>query len=500
MTQFTQGGANPAALGVPDLYLQVQAPPAAALPGAPSNIIGVVGTATWGPVNSPVVFGDFAGATAAFGAMQARKYDLLTQVALSVLEGANAFVGVRVTDGTDVAASATVQSNCLTLTAKYTGTRGNALTAVFAAGTAPSSTKLTLSLPGVAPETFDNLTGSGNAFWVNVAAAINAGQSTSRGPSQLVTATAGAGTTAVALATVTFASGTDGATTITGTVLIGADSSPRTGMYALRNTGLALMVLADCDASATWSTQVAFGKSELCYPIAVSPAGDTISNFASTNTVDDPWISIIFGDWITFVDGVNNLVRTVSPQGKKAGRKAVLGPHRSTLNQALTGVAGTQSSGLSKTYSNAELQQLAAARGDVVAFPSPGGQYFAMRFGRNASSDPGKHQDTYTTMTNYLARSMGLGLGQFVGRDITDEEMREAASSIGSFLQAEKDAGRIDSYSVQIDRNNNPPSQTALGVQKATVMVRYLGVVEYFLVDFTGGPTVTPASTLQLAA
>jgi hypothetical protein len=39
--------------------------------------------------------------------MQNRKYDLLTQVALAVLEGANAFVGVRVTDGTDVAASAT---------------------------------------------------------------------------------------------------------------------------------------------------------------------------------------------------------------------------------------------------------------------------------------------------------------------------------------------------------------------------------------------------------
>jgi hypothetical protein len=500
VTQFTQGGVNPAALGVPDLFIQVQAPPAAALPGAPSTGIGVVGSAAWGPVNSPVVFGDFAGASAAFGAMQNRKYDMLTQVALAVLQGANNFVGVRVTDGTDVAASATVQTSCLTLTAKYTGTRGNQLTAVFAAGSAPSSTKVTLSLPGLAPETFDNLTGSGNAFWVNVAAAINNGQSTTRGPSQLVTATAGAGTSAVALATVTFASGTDGASSISGTTLVGADSSPRTGMYALRNSGVALMVLADCDASATWATQVAFAKSELLYAIAVSPASDTISNFTSTNTVDDPWISIILGDWITFVDGVNNVVRTVSPQGVKAGKKAVLGPHRTTLNQSLGGVAGTQSSAASKTYSNAELSQVAAARGDLVAFPSPGGQYFAMRFGRNSSSDPGKHQDTYTTMTNYLARSMGLGLGQFVGRNITDDEMREASSAIGAFLQGEKDAGRIDSYSVQINRANNPSSQTALGVQKATVMVRYLGVVEYFLVDFTGGPTVVPASTLQLAA
>jgi hypothetical protein len=499
VTQFTQGGANPAALGVPDLFVQVQAPPAGALPGAPSNIIGIVGSATWGPVNAPVVFGDFAGATALFGTMQARKYDLLTQVALAVLEGANAFVGVRVTDGTDVAASATVQTNCLTLTAKYTGTRGNGLKLDVAAGTAPSSFKLTLSLPGLAPESFDNLTGSGNAFWVAAAAAINSGQSTARGPSQLATATAGAGTTAPAIAATAFSGGLDGAG-VTGTILVGADSTPRTGMYALRNTGLSLLVLADCDASATWSTQTAFAKSELCYAIAVSPAGDTISAFASANTNDDPWLKLILGDWTYFLDGVNNVTRLVSPQGRAAGRKAVLGPHRSTLNQSLNGVVATQSSQANKAYSQAELQSIAGARGDVVAFPSPGGQYFAMRFGRNTSSDPSKHQDNWTTMTNYLARSMGLGLGEFVGRLQTPEQRREAASAIGAFLQAEQDAGRIDSFSVQIDGNNNPPNQVALGVEKANVLVRYLSTVEYFLVDFTGGQTVTPLSALPAAA
>lgn len=500
MTQFTQGGANPAALGVPDLFVQVQAPPAAALPGAPSTAIGFVGTATWGPVNAPVVFGDFAGGSAAFGAMQTRKYDLLTQAALAVLQGANSFVGVRVTDGTDVAASAIVQTNCITLTAKYTGTRGNQLKLDIATGTAPSSFKATISLPGLAPETFDNVTGAANAFWVNLAAAINAGQSATRGPSQLVTASAGVGTTAPALATSAFTSGTDGATTINSTVLIGSDASPRTGMYALRNSGIALLVLADCDTPASWSTQVAFAKSELCYAITVSPAGDTISNFGTSNTVDDPWHSPLFGDWATFVDGVNNVVRLVSPQGIKAGRKSVAGPHRSTLNQSVQGVAGTQLSALSKTYSIAELQQIAAARGDVLAFPSVGGQYFSFRFGRNGSSDPGKHQDTYTTMTNYLARSMGLGLGAFVGRLITKDEMREAANTIGAFLENEKQSGRIENYSVQIDGGNNPPNQIALGVQKATVMVKYLSTVEYFLVDFTGGQTVTPASALPLAA
>lgn len=505
MPQVAFSGVNPAAFGVPDVYMNIQPPPAAPLPGAPATLVGIVGTATWGPVNSPVVFGDFAGATAAFGPMQPRKYDLLTPVALAALQGANNFVGVRVSDGTDVAASAIIQTSCLTLTAKYTGTRGNSLTAVIATGTAPGTFKITLSLPGLPPETFDNIAGAANALWVAMAAAINNGQSTTRGPSNLVTASAGAGTTAPALATITFTSGTDGASSVTATTLIGSDSIPRSGMYALRSTGLALMVLADADASSSWPTQLAFAKSELCEAIAVSPAGDTIANFTTTNTIDDPWISIIFGDWVYFLDAVNNLQRLVSPQGVKAGLKAALGPAQSVLNKPVQGIIGTQKSVLNQVYSTAELISLGAARGDLITAPNPGGNYFGFRFGRNASSDPGKHQDTYTTMTNYLARSMAAapGTGQFVGRNITPNEMREAQSAIGSFLQGEKDAtpARIQAYSVQVNAANNPSSQTSLGIEKATVMAQYLSVVEYFAVDFTGGQTVViPQSTLPLAA
>jgi hypothetical protein len=493
MTQFVLPGTNPAATGVPDLYLAVNNPPASTLPGAQSGILGVVGVATWGPVDSPVVFGDEAGGAAAFGAMVARKYDLMTVAHAAVMQGANSFVGVRRTDGTDVAASKVVQSTCITLTAKYTGSRGNNLLAVIAAGTAPSTTKITLSLPGLPSETFDNLSGSGNAFWVAMASAINNGQGATRPPSALVTATAGAGTAAPVNATLTgFTGGTDGATTITSTVLLGVDTSPRTGIFALRGTGCAVVVLADADDTTVWSSQLAFAKSELCEVFCVSPAGDTLSNFASTNTVDDPWLKAIFGDWVYMIDSVNptSSPRLVSPQGYLAGKKVAVGPANSILNQGLAGVAGTQASVANKVYSAAELAQLAAARGDLVTIPSVGGSYFSARFGRNASSDPGRHQDPYTTMTNYLARSLGLGLGPFVGRNITPDMMREARTSISSFLQAEKDAGRVAAFSVQIDANNNPPSQTAIGVLKATVLVTYFGVTEVFLVDLTGGSTV----------
>ena len=54
--------------------------------------------------------------------------------------------------------------------------------------------KLTVQLPGQLPEVFDNIGGTGNAIYVNMATAINLGQSGLRGPSQLVVATAGAAT------------------------------------------------------------------------------------------------------------------------------------------------------------------------------------------------------------------------------------------------------------------------------------------------------------------
>lgn len=506
MTIYTDGALNPAALGVPGLFVNVQAPPAAPLPGAPSNILGIVGTSNWGPKNSPVIAGDEAMAADAFGPMQARKYDLTTAVHAAMMNGCNNFRLVRVTDGTDVAASVIILTNCLTVTARYTGSRGNTIDVATGPGTAPSTWKVTISMPGKQPEVFDNIPGAANAAWVNIAAAINNGQSTIRPASDLVVASAGVGTTAVATASYDLASGTDGVTTINSTVLIGADTNDgRTGMYALRDTGISVFMLADCDTSASWSTQAAFGKSEMAYCIAVGPAGDTISNHTTvinTAGIDEPWIKVLFGDWTYMVDGVNKITRLVSPQGFVAGRKVNIGPHNSLLNKPLYGIAGTQKSAANKVYSSAELQAIGAARTDVIAMNSPGGNYPSCRFGRNSSSDVGRRQDTYTGLTSYLARSFDApgGSGQFIGRLMSPDQMREAKNQIEAFLENERAAGRIVNFSVQLDATNNPPSSTNIGVQKARVMVEYADVIEYFIIDFTGGQTVQIERELPVAA
>ena len=498
MPVVQQGSINTAALVIPDVYVQIMQPPIV-INGLPTNVLGVVGTASWGPVNSPVILGDLRAAVLNFGNPNARKYDLVTGLWAATLQGASNFRAVRVTDGTDVAASIAVLTNCITFTAKYSGTLGNQLQVSTAPGSKANTQKVTVALPGYVPEVFDNLGAglSGNALWVAIASAINNGTDPTRGASQLVVASAGAGTTAPATASYTLTGGTDGATTITGSVLIGQDTVPRKGMYCLRNTGASVAFLADCDDSTTWSTQVAFGLSEGVYMIGTGPAGDTISNAVSTKAtagIDSYAFKLCFGDWIYFNDSVNGLVRMISPQGFFAGKIANLSPEQSSLNKQVYGVVGTQKSYANQVYSSAELQTLAQAGIDVITNPIPAGNQFGARFGHNSSSLFSIHGDNYTRMTNFLAYTLNSAMGIFVGRlqsqQATDQTRREVKSTIDNFLETLVQQKMIDAYQTQCDLGNNLPQRIAAGYLQVDVKVRYLSVVEYLIVNLEGGQTV----------
>jgi hypothetical protein len=511
MPVVQQGSINTTALIVPDIYVQIVPPSVTLLNGLPTNILGVVGTATWGPVNAPTIVGDMSAYSRQFGAIQARKYDLGTAIASAVLQGANNFRAVRVTDGTDVAASVTIQSTCLTVTSKYTGTLGNQGTVTIAAGSQANTSRAVVTMPNQVPEVFDNigLGLTGNALWVAIAAAINNGISGLRGPSQFVVATAGAGTTAPTLTSYTLAGGTDGATTITSSVLLGVDTVPRKGMYALRNTFTSVAFLADCDDTTSFTTQVAFGLSEGIYMIGVTPAGDTISNAVTTKAtagIDSYAFKYLLGDWIYFLDTVNNQTRLISPQGFVAGRLINLSPEQSSLNKPLYGIVGTQKSAQNLTYSGAELQALGQAGIDVITNPIPAGNMFGVRFGHNSSSNAVTNGDNYTRMTNYIAYTLNGGMGLFIGQLQSKTVRRNAASTISSFLDGLWNQNMIGNaqgtvpYSVQIDDTNNIPSRVALGYMQADVKVQYLSVIEKFIINVEGGQSVQISrQTTQLA-
>lgn len=668
MPQIVQSGQlNIAALSVAGVYIAI-VQPQPLINGVPTNRIGGVGVASWGPVNSAQSVGSYAQFAALFGNMKSRKYDLGTHVCNSYLQGTQqaAWYAVRVTDGTDVAASVAVQTNCMTFTSKYTGSGGNSQQVVIEAGNAPASKQVRVLTPLAGlPELFVNIlqgvhalaatagttytsvpslsftaapaggtnasanptlavygtptigaagtgyaandfitlsngvvvkvnavssgaitsffvisttgcnagsiagagtavptnpvaqvstTGSGTgatvnltwgigpatnivsgsgytvaptvtltggggtggaytatlSYWPNIVNAINLGQGSLRGPSLNMIAALGVGTSSPTNATLSLAGGTDG-DNITSSALVGVDTLPRTGMYALRSLACSIGMLADCDDSTTWSTQATFGLGEGLYMIACGPLGDTISNAVSakaTAGIDNYAMKLMLGDWVYMLDTVNNVTRLVSPQGFVCGVLSNLSPNQSSLNKPIGSIVGTQKSATGVAYTNADLQTLVNAGIDVIANPIPQGTSFGCQNGHNTSSNPSIRGDNYTRMTNFIAQTLAVGMGIYVGTLSTSGQMRRAKTTLDSFFMNVRTAGLIgdpdnpsgpDPWKVTLDASNNPQNMLALGVEQASVKVIYQSVVEELVISIEGGQTVNISrTTLQL--
>jgi uncharacterized protein len=502
-----QGSVNTTSLIVPDLYVQIVPPQNLVLNGVPTNIVGAVGTASWGPVNEPTIVGSMADYARKFGTIVPRKYDMGTQIATAVQQGAQNFRCVRVTDDTDAAASTVVPGSNASFTALYTGSLGNRITITLGSGSKPNSWKLSILLPGFDPEIYDGLVGNGASFWMGLATAVNSGLGPQRGPSQLVIASTG-GTTAspgpFSLALGTSSPGSDGAIEVDSRQLVGADAPVRHGMYALRGQRCGIAMLADCDDPTTWTIQAAFGLEEGAYLILTTPAGDTIANAITTKAqagLDNYAAKLMFGDWLWWSDQVNNTIRLVSPQGFVAGRLANLSPEQSSLNKQIYGVIGSQRSGTpgsgqSTAYSSADLGALLGAGIDLVCNPQPGGSYWGVRGGHNTSSITSIDGDNYTRLTNYIAETLAAGMGQYIGQVVNSSLFQNVRATQLSFLNNMYGQGLRGStngslpFSVICDTTNNPLSRTSLGYVQSDAQIQYQAINERFIVNVEGGQTV----------
>ena len=158
-----QGALNTTALIVPNAYIQIVPPQTNYFNGLPTNILGVVGTAQWGPVNQPQTIGSMQAFAQKFGAIQPRKYDLGTHVAVAVQQGANNFRCVRVADGTDTAASLILASaagstetatiggsstagDAIALTATSAGVSGSPVTVTYTVKNGDTTTTMAAAL------------------------------------------------------------------------------------------------------------------------------------------------------------------------------------------------------------------------------------------------------------------------------------------------------------------------------------------------------------------
>ena len=614
MTQIV--AANSPTPVVPDAYIAIIPPQNQLIVGAAFGRLGIVGTATWGPVGLPVVIGGNDEQLASFGPIQNREYDLGTAVAVSIQQGASDMRCVRATDGTDAAATATIAHTAaietatiggtiqatdvvqlsftptygptltfnytvvgtdtvhtiaaallallqastalatagftfsvgvspsgvityngpatgwtygqsvtgstptetvtlasgsaattqLTVTAKYSGSSGTGITFAIAAGSKAGTFKATVSIPnlGIPAEIFDNIAGPGNLFWVNFASAINSGISGLRGPSQIVTATAGASAGTPTIATSTLSGGTDGASGVTTQQLVGVDTAPRKGMYALRGQQCQTVNLADAWDDTYWSAMSAFAGSEgLCVGTS-TPVGDTISTAVTSlanSGVDDYDFKLLLGDWIYWQDQVNGVTRLLAPATFWAGQRAATPPQNSTLNKATQAIVGTQKSASGGTYSTADIAALVQGRVDVICNPVPGGAYFGPRIGRNSSSNAATRGENYTMLTNFIVASLKPVVGKVVGQLQNPTQRRQAKSMLDDFfagLASEGVIGTADGsqpWQVVLNATNNPPSQVAAGIETINIKVVYQSVIEFLIVNLEGGQTVTIESS-----
>src|ERR1700761_8622023 len=122
---FLDGQQNLAALTVPGVYGDIILP-TPMIAGTPTNIEGLVGVGSWGPLNALIPVSKPADAAVYIGPPKIRDYDMSSYIsAATQVGGAIGLYCVRISDGTDVAATGTIGG--LGLTGKYTGSLGNGI-------------------------------------------------------------------------------------------------------------------------------------------------------------------------------------------------------------------------------------------------------------------------------------------------------------------------------------------------------------------------------------
>jgi hypothetical protein len=571
----TQGSVNLNSTQAPGL-LVIESLNSGAVSGVSTNLIGAVFAASYGPKNAPTLLSDIDDYVFSFGNPVNRKYDGGTFVNAAGLQGNQVgFYGVRVTDGTDVAAltrladSQSLAGVGALLTAYYTGSTGNTFQAKITAGSVANTYTLVIGRPGYVSETFANISGSGATFWTNLINAVNNGQSGIRGPSQLVVASAadvvnavtitaggsgytsatvsasgGGGTGFAATATVasgsvtaititnrgtgytsaptltingdgtgatataslvstsapatptnanTFAGGTDGYSGITGSTLLGSDTSPRTGMYALRNTNVSLFALVDNDDTTTFSNQLSFAQQTASQAIFIGPSGQTFSQAISAKQglgIADTSFIYLVGDYCNYLDTYNNgIVRLIPPQAFYAGLMGNLSPEQDPLNKPILGILSTQLSSQNRIYSDEDIADFMENGIDVISIPSPGGNYFSCQTGKAGSSDLTINDVYIQRMANFLALSLSKSgvLGGFIGQLQTPEARASARNAISSFLQDLQGQGQIEAFSVELDDSNNPINRVRLGFMQADVTVQLFTAIIVFVINLDVG-------------
>lgn len=507
-------------LQVSGVYVYNQPPAPIPTQGIDTSLSGIVGSASWGPLDTPTPFSDPASLYAAFGSYATSAISTdpfsITVDGLLALSFSNQFLGVRRSDGTDLAATVLLKdsggANGVTLTGKYTGREGNNIAYSIAVGSNSTVASPTLTVTvqrlGYPPEVFPNIPNSAaGSFQAAFVSAVNNGIAGVCPKSNLVVATTSGTSTAnyaVTAAPVSLTGGTNGGSTMTSTQQIGVDGAVgRTGVYALRGTGVQQFILAGNTDSTQFAALATLASNIGSLAICALPSGTSTTTAQTTKQTANfnAQNGALVKDWLYFTDPTTGASRFVSPLGEVLGIIASLPPEASPANKPVQGcfnITGTERTG--SPYSYEEMRELETAG---ILYIKQGmdrnAALYGLPHGQNASGAFGSGTDTiaYTRMTNYLGASIPAFLGPFVGElqgtTSNDPARSNAKAVLVSWLNNLKKQNRIDDFKVTLDLTNNTTVTIAQGYCIALVQVAFMGEIKFFLATLQGG------SALQLS-
>ncbi|KEO82997.1 phage tail sheath family protein [Tumebacillus flagellatus] len=469
--QFVQNLNN---LILDDQYF-LEVPTAEGSASAPTGNIGLVGTFSRGPLNTPTLVTSYPDLVKKFGDVDPEFALTGTLTARGIFKQGNANVYVvRVSSSTAPAAQAQVEvqdaegTAVLTLKAKTPGTWGNALSAAISAGTKSGTIKVELQY-GSEFESWDNV------LLVKPAAPIAGTLLASsvfgeKGASQLaemeILATDAADQPK--FDTYYLAGGTDGADAKAADYKGSASGTTKTGLHALDSAPINLILAAeqgddDINQALIENAEGITQNGGLPRIALITfPRATSVSSLGNLTKPQDTDRAIAVFPWVHISDSATGTTLTVSPVGYFAGVLAGLQPHLSTGNKKVSGILGTDPN---QNIGPSELVAMVQARVNAIGVQTPAGQ-IGIRGSFTLSQEEAQSQIHVRRMQDYINQLVSQVGGQFVDQPITDDLMRQVYHCVDNLLQPMKAPispadQMIADYKVVCDASNNPASSIA---------------------------------------
>lgn len=445
----------------PDVNLR-EAAPAPSIRAAAVGIVGVVGQATRGPVGVSTrvsslndwvrKFGSYDAAQGAEGYMF--MYNLFRS-------GASVVDFIRITDGNETAATASVNGSTFQL--MQPGSYGNSVSLVVTNNSISGFVDL---LFRNGSETYEykaiTFTDTANSRYVQTVL-DNAEEVDGFAKITVV------GGSNPATGTVLFSGGSNGSVqgvSLLNSAFIGTnDGTKLTGLVALEaNDDVEIIVLsrANSTLSSALKDHVSLGTVSPRVAVCAPASGTTVATLATEMQSFNSDRCVMTFPFLQILNPFTNKKEYHSPTAFYAGLLSTLSYHVSPSRNVVNGVIGTE-----RALTRGEVDTLSRNRVSPITLLSGFG--FVVRNGYNTSNLPSLANVTRRRAVNFFAKTFEAGLQQFVSKPHTPALRNDVVSVLSGLLQNEVNLGKIGqvnggrAFAVKCDAQNNPESTVQQG-------------------------------------